>query len=84
MSGDRHHGEAVGGDERPHGAEHQHLVGQRVEERAGRVVPCLRASQPSMPSVMQRTIQSSVAAYETRRLGDQQQERQRDEQPDDR
>ena len=27
-----------------------------------RVVPCLRATQPSMPSVMQSTIQSSVAA----------------------
>ncbi len=59
------HGEAVRRHQRPHGAEHEDLVGQRVEERPERVVPLRRATHPSMPSVMQRTIHENVAAHDS-------------------
>ena len=47
-----------------HGAEHEELVGQRVEERAAAGGALRRASQPSMPSVMASTIQSASAGHD--------------------
>ena len=67
-------------------AEHEHLVGERVEERARRVVPSRRASQPSRLSVrhehepQRRT--SATTSPRPSRISDQ--HRDRDQQPRDR
>ena len=58
------HQKRVVGDQREHGAEHEHLVGQRVEEGAAAGGALRRARWPSMPSVMQSAIQKLTAAHD--------------------